>query len=409
MEKRSTAGPMLMPKFVSRFECTGGDCEDTCCSGWRIDLDRATLLQYESCEDPELRPLLQEYVKRNTADATVQACGHIQKLDDTAHYCPFLDAAKLCRIQSRLGAEGLSDTCSDYPRSTVLLGDFHQTTLKLSCPVAARLALLEPDAFDMEAREARVRTGGIGKLEPSLGLSLPNMDEIRTHMYQILHERGLDLSRRLAILGLYCQRLTELAEQGKQNNIPGLMDAMDAYVEQGAVSIPLRPREERERAQVQFASIFLLAMRVQELSPLQRRVVDAAVAALGINPDGTLDGDRLLNGYQAGAARLGKALESAPLVLEHYLLNEALRELLPWSLGNPMQHFIQFLLRFTILRVFLAGRAASKETPLTPWELAETVHVFCRRVQNGRKIIDQFNLGSGAADWTSLRTLFTLV
>lgn len=400
---------MLAPRYVGRFACIGGDCEDTCCAGWRIDLDPATLLQYEGCDDPELQPLMQEFVKRDDAARTVHACGFIQKLDGASHYCPFLDASKLCRIQSRMGEDWLGDACSDYPRSTVLLGDFHQTTLKLSCPVAARLALLEPDAFEPEALEIRVRSGGVGRLESWRCLPLGVMEELRTHMYQILAARELDVSRRLAILALYCQRLTELAEQGKADHLLGLMDAMDNYVETGAASIPLKGEEERESARIQFASVFLLSMRVPDLPPHQRRVVDESVAALGINADGTLDEVRMLHGCQTGAARLGAALESAPLVLEHYLLNEALRELLPWSFDSPHQHIVQFLLRFTVLRVMLGGRAASRESPLTPLELAETVQVFCRRMQNGRKLTDLFSAGPAGTDWTSLKFLLSIV
>jgi lysine-N-methylase len=409
MEKQVTAGPMLMPKYVSRFACTGGDCEDTCCSGWRIDLDRATLLRYEASEDPELQPLFQEFVKRNPANPTMQVFGHIQKLDGPCHYCPFLDESKLCRIQTRFGADWLCDTCSDFPRSAVQLGDFQQMTLQLSCPEAARLALLEPDAFELVADEASIRSGAMGRVDTSGGMPLEDMEEIRTQMFQILQTREVDISRRLAVLGLFCERLTELTQQGKFANLSGLVGAMDAYIEDAASQIPLKPVHEREFARAKFAWIFLLTMHVSALPPHQRRVVDAVASGLGIPADGVFDEASLRRGIQAGTGRLDVALEAAPLLLEHYLLNEAMREVLPWSNTNPFQHFIHFLLRFAILRVMLVGRAAAQETILTPKELAETVQVFCRRMQNGKKIVDQINPEVIEGDWTSLKTLFTVV
>lgn len=408
MGKQVITGSMLMPKYAGRFACTGGDCPDTCCSGWRIDLDRATLLQYETSGDPELGPLFQKHVVRNAAVVTAQACGHIQKLDGPSHYCPFLDAARLCRIQERHGEDWLSDTCADYPRCTVQLEGHHQLTLQLSCPEAARLALLEADAFELEAGEATVRAAGSGRLEATGGLSLGVMEEVRTELFQVLQTRELDLARRLAILGLFCQRLAELIHGGQTANLPALLGLLDATVREGGARIPLKPDAERSESRSDFAWVFILGMRMSELPPMQRRVVDAVAAGLGIDASGAR-GEAHRQRYKEGSSRLEAALADAPLLLEHYLLNEALREVFPWSKGDPMQHYIQFLLRFTILRVMLAGRAAAQETRLTPAELAETVQVFCRRMQHGRKIIDLVRPEVIAGDWTSLRTLLTVV
>ena len=408
MDKQATTGPMLMPQYVGRFACTGGECPDTCCSGWRIDLDRTTLLRYETCEDPELQPLFSAFVVREAEHPKMQACGHIRKLEGPGHYCPFLDEAKLCRIQARYGEAWLSDTCSDYPRSTVELSEFRQLTLQLSCPEAARLALLEPDAFEWVAGEAEVRAGGVGRLAVRVGISLQEMEEVRTQMIQILLTPEVELSRRLAIMGLFCLRLKELIEQGKCANLPGLIGTIDAYLLDAATGIPLRPEPERQAARMEFAWVFLLGMRISELPPLQRKVIDAAVSALGIHADGRRDEAQLRRAAAAGPARLAAALQAAPMVLEHYLLNEALRELFPWAWEDPHQHFIHFLLRFTLLRVLLVGRAAAQEAVLTPVELAETVQVFCRRMQNGKKILDQINPEVTGGDWTSLGTLFTV-
>lgn len=408
MGKQVVAGTMLMPRYAGRFACTGSDCPDTCCSGWRIDLDRATLVQYESCDDPELQPLFQKHVQRNPEPPTLQTCGVIRKLEGPSHYCPFLDEARLCRIQARHGSDWLSDTCSDYPRCTVQVEDHHQLVLQLSCPEAARLALLEPDALELEAGEACVRAAAAGCLEATGGLSLEAMAEVQSQLYQVLQARDLDLARRLGIIGLFCQRLAELIQGGQTANVPALLGLMEAAVQEGGARIPLKPEAERAAARTDFAWVFILGMRMSELPPLQRRVVDAAASGLGIDAQGTGDGS-LHRRCEQGSSRLEAALASAPHLLEHYLLNEALREVFPWAKGDPFQHYIQFLLRFTILRVMLAGRAAAQVELLTPAELAETVQVFCRRMQHGRRILDLIRPEVVSGDWTSLRTLLTVV
>lgn len=299
-------------------------------------------------------------------------------------------------------------TCSDYPRCTVELEDHHQLTLQLSCPEAARLALLEPDAFELEAGEACVRAAGSGRLSATGGLTLEAMSEVRAQLYQVLQARELELPQQLAILGMFCQRLNELIQAEQTANLPALLGLLDITVGEGGARIPLPPEAERAAARADFAWVFILGMRISELPPLQRRVVDAAASGLGIEAAGVPD-ESLRRRCAAGSARLEAALAGAPLLLEHYLLNEALREVFPWAKGDPLQHYIQFLLRFTILRVMLAGRAAAQEALLTPAELAETVQVFCRRMQHGRKIIDLIRPELVSGDWTSLRTLLTVV
>lgn len=408
MHKQVLRGPMLMPAYAARFACTGGDCPDTCCSGWRIDLDRATLLQYESSVDPDLAPLFRRHVLRHPDPAPPQACGFIQKLEGPCHYCPFLGPGGLCRIQERHGEDWLSDTCSDYPRRVVDVGDHLQLTLQLSCPESARLALLSEDAFELGSCEAAVRAAGAGRLEPREGLSLEAMVEVQAVVYRLLGARELDPSRRLAVLGLFCERLAERVRDGQADRLPALLGLLEAMVAEGGARIPLRPDPERVAARADFAWVFILGMRMSELPPLQRRVVDVVAAGLGIDAEGGRE--QGFHGRCAeGAARLSTALASAPFLLDHYLLNEALREVLPWAKGDPFQHYTQFLLRFTILRVMLCGRAAAREVPLAPADLAETVQVFCRRMQHGRKIVDLIRPEVIDGDWTSLRTLLTVV
>lgn len=408
MDKQVAAGAMLMPRYVAGFACTGGDCPDTCCSGWRIDLDRATLIQYETSDDPELGPLFERHVARTPEATGAQTCGFIRKLEGPGHYCPFLGATGLCRIQERHGADWLSDTCFDYPRCAVQVQDHVQLALQLSCPEAARLALLDPEAFDLDSGEACVRAAGTGRLEPSGGLALEAMVEVQAHLYQVLQARELDLARRLAILGLFCQRLSELLQTGQAERLPALLGLLEANLREGGAGIPLKPEAERLAARSDFAWIFILGMQLSDLPPLQRRVVDAVARGLGLDGDGSRDGVHPQR-YQEGCARFEAALEEAPWLLEHFLLNEALREVFPWAKGDPFQHYIQFLLRLTILRVMLAGRAAGQETLPTPAELAETVQVFCRRMQHGRRILDLIRPEVVAGDWASLRTLLTVV
>ena len=36
----------LKPHYYDKFVCTAGDCPDTCCAGWQIVIDEASLERY---------------------------------------------------------------------------------------------------------------------------------------------------------------------------------------------------------------------------------------------------------------------------------------------------------------------------------------------------------------------------
>ena len=41
--------PRLQPSYYGAFRCVGSVCEDTCCTGWRVPVDKETFEKYQSC------------------------------------------------------------------------------------------------------------------------------------------------------------------------------------------------------------------------------------------------------------------------------------------------------------------------------------------------------------------------
>lgn len=115
--------------FLERFSCLGADCPDTCCKGWSMQVDDATLLRYES-EQPELLD----------AVATDMSGSFVMRREEGTDACVKLESG-LCGIHARLGDRFLGDACHFYPRITRRLGRETLMTATLSCPEIARLAL----------------------------------------------------------------------------------------------------------------------------------------------------------------------------------------------------------------------------------------------------------------------------
>ncbi len=407
--KKMVTDIMLMPTYVSRFTCIGGDCEDTCCAGWGVTIDKDSFFRYQSCFDPVLRPLFTRHVKPYAKSKSSQDYGHIELRKDECRNCGLLSDKKLCLIQERLGEQALSDTCAYYPRTIFRFGDLHQMTLTLSCPEAARLALLDEDAFGFVGEAQTASRDFIHAVKPKLGLSLDVMAEVQTLMFQILRSRDTPLANRLKIIGLFIGRLTGLLQAGSVTAVPDLLQELERDLGSGAALAPFLGTTELPDVQAQIAATLFLVGDKSFQSPYVQKILDEAAKGLGFRNGTAPDQADLLEAYELGRNRLAPALEAVPWLLEHFMLNEILRTTFPWGLENPKQQYAALVLRFATVRLLLVGRAAAREAPLEPKELAETVQVTCRRFVHDQNYTRNANHFLADIGRDSLERLFALL
>ncbi len=135
-----------MPRYMQQFQCIGSACEDTCCAWWGISVDKGTYDRYRGIADRAER-------ERILSQLELKPGGHAKdyasfKMNPGTGGCSMLSGG-LCTIQARHGEQYLSGTCSTYPRKVNEQEGAIEISAQLSCPEAARLALLREDACAM--------------------------------------------------------------------------------------------------------------------------------------------------------------------------------------------------------------------------------------------------------------------
>lgn len=395
----------LVPRYVSRFACIGPDCEDNCCTGWRVTLDKKTFNAYRQVKAPALADRLDRQVKRQRSQASDASYARIE-LDAVNHECPFLEQ-RLCAVQRDLGEDYLSNTCATYPRASRDFGGQIEQSLTLSCPEAARQALLQADAFDFVEAPLQLRTGTVETIKPRFGLSLPAMNEIRIFCLQLLRTDGLELWQKLAVLGVFCERLGATLQQAGHAGIPALLQEFVVMVEDGLVLDALCELQPNHSFQARVFAMFWQGKVGGGLSHVQQVVQDAVARGLGADADtGQVTSDRLVEHYRSGLGRLTDALQAAPQLLEHYLLNEIFRDLFPFQSATPYEDYLRLVSRFGLLRLMLAARCnADAELP-SAVELSQTVQVFCRRFQHDTRWAAQINSALKNSGWDGLERVY---
>ena len=122
-------------RFVKEFNCLGSDCEDTCCQGWGMQVNKSCIKKYEE-ECPEL-----------LKDIVSGEAEHIMRRDPKTDLCVHYDNG-LCAIHKEKGDKFLGDACNFYPRITRKYGNKIIMSAALSCPETARKIFFDDNPFE---------------------------------------------------------------------------------------------------------------------------------------------------------------------------------------------------------------------------------------------------------------------
>ncbi len=128
----------LIPHYYKEFRCSGGVCPDTCCAGWQIQIDPASLKRYRKTKGALGSRLHNEIDWKE------------QSFRRYSGRCAFLNEENLCDLYLEGGGErAFCKTCRTYPRHIEEFEGLREISLSLSCPEAARLilGLKEPVRF----------------------------------------------------------------------------------------------------------------------------------------------------------------------------------------------------------------------------------------------------------------------
>ena len=179
---------ITIPDYYNEFECIADKCEDTCCAGWQIVIDKETLKKYTKVKGTFRKRL---WTSINWFQGTFK--------QDKDKRCTFLNERNLCDLYLSQGEEGFCKTCREYPRHTEEFEGVREITLSISCPEVARILMnrMEPVQFLSEENEGEEEFEDFDPFLYSI------LEDARKEMITILQNRNLTISDRiLLVLGM---------------------------------------------------------------------------------------------------------------------------------------------------------------------------------------------------------------
>ncbi len=359
-EKRKV---FLAPQYFRKFKCIGSECEDSCCKGWRVNIDKETYKKYRSVQNNELRPLLDKYVTRERKNGGDHLNYAKIKMTDGEAICPFLNDKKLCRIQLEYGEGYLSKVCTIYPRSGNKVDNTIEMVTSLSCPAAARLALLNPEIMEFDEYEDIPNPNLIGfgafNTQDKQFVNRPQRYfwDLRILIIDILQNRNYVLWERLIILGLFMEKLSKCVDENKVSDIPDIIQSYNKMIEEGTFkgildSIPAD-------CTVQFQLIKdIIDIRVNR-GVFNKRYMECYEQFLkGINYSEKTSKEEIINNYQKTFKEYYKPyMDNHEYILENYLVNYVFARLFPFTDGSIFDAYVMLVLHYAIIKVHLIGMA----------------------------------------------------
>ena len=197
------------PHYYKDFHCTGGDCPDTCCAGWQIQIDPATLKKYK-----RVKGFLGNRLKNEIN--WKESC-----FRQYSGRCAFLNDENLCDLYLEGGGEkAFCRTCRTYPRHIEEFEGLREISLSLSCPAAAELILdcREPVRFLLAENPDKVET-----YDEFDFLLFTKLMDTRNLIFRVLQDRSHPIELRVAIILSLSHDLQERIDRNALFDVDSLL------------------------------------------------------------------------------------------------------------------------------------------------------------------------------------------
>lgn len=384
-----TGKTTLSPKFMSTFNCIGSACEDTCCAGWNVHIDRETYKKYQKVQDPELaQKFKQSIVKKGDAkDASLFAAIKMNPTGD----CPFLDPEKMCSIQKNLGPSYLSSTCDVYPRVRASFNDHYRLSATLSCPEATRLCVGSPDGMEIQelSADADAHKNMLKLFPNSKEKSLSLQDFTRKMVNNLINGYFKDLSlpveTTIVIYGFVAQKFLS-SDASKNPQAPPTMEALRDYAEDLKKAFAGTDLIQPSAAILKLRILTKIA--VINTRAKGSRFGGLVQAASGAIFKGSTDFSQASENYQRYLVDKFLPVDAQhPYVIRNYVLNYVFTNH-KFVSGDPFKAFQELAFRFGVIKLLLIGLAGSRDEPISIADYVTVISAVSRAFDHSSDIND---------------------
>lgn len=365
-----------MPQYVKDFACIGGACEDTCCAGWKVTVDKKSYQLYKKVKEPNLKELLAKNISRERANPTESNYAKIKM--DADNKCTFLTEEGWCRIHSELGEEALCETCQVYPRITKQFTDKVEIALTPSCPEAARKMLLNPLGIDFLFDDTYMHSNPI--LAAINTTKHPHYWELRSFTIQILQNQSQSIEVRLIVLGLFFNKFVSLSSKEQRESMNGIMKTYERVLLDAEQLKLLLDLPENLSFQINMMRD-LLNYRLSTGLGSQRYIDCLQEVLVGLALENGENIEHSIECYKQNMGPYNDFMKEHSYILENYLVNAVFKDVFPTNNENYFESYVMLIVNFSLLKLHLIGMSGS-DGGLTIEKVIKLIQSYSKAIEH---------------------------
>lgn len=394
---------ILVPDYISSFACIGSECEDTCCAGWQVPVDKVTYQKYRKVTTPVLRKQLDKAVTRNRSTGSSNDAWYAKINLKEGGACPLLDTKGLCSIQSDLGASYLCNTCAVYPRYINKVGDSYEQSLTLSCPQAARIILQKVEGIGFIEQTDEI-TGAVVK---QLSLSdQPYFWDLRIYIIELMQNRKQSIEVRLIILGLFLQRIEEIAITDYPVLLPQIMKDYMLRLDNDAFVQSLMELQPARTFQLDLVTR-LLAKRADMGFGNKKYVALLQSIVEGLHLNQSLQ-EKTLIYQQTYETYYEPFSQEHDYILENYIVNYIFKNLMPYDKSTFQDSYMMLAIHIMLIKLHITGVASVKHE-LDVSDAVECIYLIGRTIEHSEQFLKFVHTNMVQAEFTTMGHMFSII
>ena len=226
------------PEYYKDFKCIAGDCTDTCCAGWDVDVDEQSYRTYK-----KVKGTFGKRLKSVMVPSEEGGCTFTLK----AGRCPFLNDENLCDLFIELGEDQLCETCAEFPRFINEYGNIREIGIAPSCKTAGELMFQYRKKLTFTVEENDELPTTYNDIDPQLFFML---SAARECAYSIIQLDELSIKERCVLLLEMAVRIQKKMDADRDDLIANVINQFgdDEYCEK--LLMKLKKKYHHEKSEI---------------------------------------------------------------------------------------------------------------------------------------------------------------
>lgn len=376
-----------MPVCFKEFQCTGGSCEDNCCIGWDVEIDKQTWQKYKKVKDKELSQLFRNSIFENPDSYDHNVDFAIVELANN-NRCPFLNEDHLCKIQAKLGHDYLSNVCAAYPRYVNKINGVAEYSLNVSCPEAARLVLTKQQglAFSSEKQNTSSKTiinFQVNTTEQSENSMVKYFVELRSFTISLLQNRNYLLWERILMLGYFYKELQQSIHGQDIVPVPNLIETFTQKIENGEWRSEISSIRADNAFQLRVIKEITDKLNTATEIDSQKYICFTEEFSKGIGISAKSNSEAEGEAYKRAYEQYYEPfMKNHEYLIENYLVNYVFGGLFPAAESTkPLEAYRMLAIRYALIKYYLIGISAYRKG-LTERDSVQFIQTFSKAIEH---------------------------